>query len=242
MLQKILNLVFFAGMVFMNYLANALPINGKTTGQLSDQYPNLFVPAGITFSIWGVIYLLLFIFCIIQFREENKQLVQSLGWLFIVTCVLNGLWIVAWHYEQLPVSLLIMLGLLGSLIFINLSLKGAAPGITKAVFGIYLGWICIATIANVTALLVDYNWQAFGISHEIWTIALILVGAAITSLAIYRLNNLFIALAVVWAFSGIILKRQGDYKSIVIAAGIGILIVLAVVAYQSFRKNIPAIQ
>ncbi len=242
MILKILNLVFFAVMVFMNYLANALPINDKTTGQLSDQYPNLFVPAGITFSIWGLIYLLLLIFCIIQFREENKQVVQSIGWLFIVTCVLNGLWIVAWHYEQLPFSLFFMIGLLASLILISLSLKDAAMGITKAGFGIYLGWICIAAIANVTALLIDYNWNGFGISHEIWTIAMIVIGAVITSLAIYRMNNVFIALAVIWAFSGIILKRQVDYKSIVFAAGLAILIVLAASVYQAFRKNIPAIQ
>jgi hypothetical protein len=241
MLQKILNLVFFAGMVFMNYLANALPINGKTTGQLSDQYPNLFVPAGVTFSIWGVIYLLLFIFCILQFRAENKQIIQSIGWLFIVTCVLNGLWIVAWHYEQLPLSLLIMFGLLAGLIFINIGLKDFPAGLTKAAFGIYLGWICIATIANVTALIVQYNWQGFGISQETWTIILILIGALITSLAVYRFNNLFIALSVIWAFTGIILKRQGDYKSIVMTAALAILIVLVAAAYHGFRKNLPAV-
>ena len=101
-----INVVAFAGMILMNYLANALPLGGKTTGQLSDQYPNLFTPAGITFSIWGVIYLLLLGFVFLQFRESHKNLSASIGWLFAIGCVLNALWIVAWHYEQLPLSLL----------------------------------------------------------------------------------------------------------------------------------------
>jgi hypothetical protein len=238
MVHKILNLLFFAGMVFMNYLANALPINGKTTGQLSDQYQNLFVPAGITFSIWGLIYLLLFVFCIIQFRTENKLLVNNIGWLFALTCALNAAWIVFWHYEQLPLSLLVMAGLLISLIYINIGLKEVEPGITKAAFGIYLGWICIATIANVTAVLVNMNWQGFGISQEVWTIFMILVGAAITSLAVYRFNNAFIALPVVWAFIGIILKRQYDYKSIVIVSAVAIAVVALAAFWQFFRKEI----
>ena len=141
---RYLNLFLFAGMVVMNYLANALPLNNKTTGQISDAYSNLFVPAGITFSIWGIIYLLLAIYCAAQFSERLQNVSESIGWLFAISCVLNGLWIVSWHYEKLPVSLLIMLGLLVTLIFINIMIKELPFGITKAAFGIYLGWICIA--------------------------------------------------------------------------------------------------
>lgn len=239
MVHKILNLLFFGGMVFMNYLANALPINGKTTGELSDQYQNLFVPAGITFSIWGIIYLLLLVFCIIQFRTENKLLVNTIGWLFAVSCILNAAWIVFWHYEQLPLSLLVMAGLLISLIYINIGLKEVGPGITKAAFGIYLGWICIATIANVTAVLVNINWQGFGLPQEFWTIIMIAAGTIIAVLAVYRFNNVFIALPVIWAFIGIILKRQHDYKSIVITSGIAIAFVLFAAIWHYFKKEIP---
>jgi len=218
-------LLFFGAMVYMNYLANALPINGKTTGQLSDAYPNLFVPAGITFSIWGIIYLLLAVYCVVQFLPASKEMAARISWLFIISCAFNGLWIVAWHYQKLPLSLLIMLGLLVSLILINLQLRDLPMGVLKAAFGIYLGWICIATIANVTTLLVNAGWGAMGISEEAWSIIMIAIGALIVSLAVIRIDNPFIGLSVVWAFTGIIIKRSADYRSVVIAAALGILVV-----------------
>ena len=138
---KYLNILLFGGMIVMNYLANALPLNNKTTGELSDSFPNLFVPAGITFSIWGIIYLLLFVYCIVQFTGSNQAIVSDISWFFGISCVLNALWIVFWHYEKLPLSLLVMAGLLISLIYINFLIRSLPMGVIKASFGIYLGWI-----------------------------------------------------------------------------------------------------
>ncbi len=236
--MKYLNLLAFLAMVAMNYLANALPINGKNTGQLSDLYPNLFTPAGITFSIWGVIYLLLLVFIIVQLKADNQKLVSSIGWAFVISSVFNGLWILAWHYERTGLSVIIMVGLLASLIYINQQLSGMPFSITKLTFDIYLGWICIATIANVTALLVSVNWGGLGISAEVWTILLIATGALITIAAMHRLHNPYLALAVIWAFAGIIIKRQADYQTIVIASAIGIIIVTVFALMLLFRKTI----
>ena len=236
MLIKLVNVFAFGLMVYMNYLANALPLNDKTTGQLSEQYPNLFTPAGVTFSIWGIIYALLLIFVIIQFREQNKQMIAAIGWAFAISCLLNALWIIAWHYEQLPLSVLIIAGMLIALLVINRNLLNFSPGLTRAAFGIYLGWICIATIANVTALLVNYNWGAWGISQEAWTIIMIATGAGIAALAVYKLENPFAGLAVIWAFAGIILKRQNDFPSIVIAASIAIVIVSLATIIMFYRQ------
>lgn len=218
-------LVFFGAMVYVNYLANSLPINGKTTGQLSEAYPNLFVPSGIAFSIWGIIYLLLVIYCVVQFLPASKEMAVRISWLFMISCAFNGLWIVAWHYQKLPLSLLIMVGLLVSLVLINIQIKDLPMGVLKAAFGIYLGWICIATIANVTALLVNSGWGGMGISQEAWTIIMIATGTLIASLALMRVHNPYIGLSVVWAFTGIIIKRSVDYRSIVIAAALGIVVV-----------------
>ena len=234
---KYLNVLFFAIMIVMNYLANALPLNNKTTGELSDSFPNLFVPAGITFSIWGIIYILLLVYTIVQFTSADKTIINNIGWLFAISCIFNALWIVAWHYGKLPMSLIIMSGLLISLIYINMSVSHLPTGIIKAAFGVYLGWICIATIANVTALLVSYNWNGFGISHEVWTIIMIAAGTLIAVSALYRLNNPFIGLAVIWAFAGIILKRNDDFRSIVIAASIGIAVTAIVTLLIFFRKK-----
>ena len=236
--MKYLNLLLFAGMVVMNYLANALPLNGKTTGALSDAYPNLFVPAGVTFSIWGVIYILLVTFCVIQFTTSHQAVISRIGWLFGLSCIFNALWIVAWHYERLPMSLILMLGLLVSLIWINVFIRDLPAGFIKAAFGIYLGWICIATIANVTALLVNYGWGAFGISVETWTIIMIAAGTLIVSLTVWRLDNPFIALSVVWAFAGIMIKRQADYRVIMVTAAIAAAVVAAVLVVVFFRKRL----
>ena len=118
-----------------------------------------------------------------------------------------------------------MAGLLITLILINVRIKEIPFGISKAAFGVYLGWICIATIANITALLVSINWNGFGLSHEIWTVIMIAAGTLIVSAAIISLANPFIGMAVVWAFAGIILKRSSDYRVIVIASAIAILVV-----------------
>jgi len=233
---KYINILLFAGMLVMNYLANALPLNNKNTGELSDSFPNLFVPAGLTFSIWGVIYLLLIFYCVIQFTGPNKDVTSDISLLFAITCILNAVWIVFWHYGKLPLSLLVMLGLLTTLILINISIRQLPFGIIKAAFGIYLGWICIATIANVTALLVNSGWNAFNVPQVTWTIIMIAVGALLIGLTVYRLKNPFIGLAVIWAFMGIAIKRQDDYKSIFITAVIALIIVALLTTWGFLRK------
>ena len=227
-------------MIVMNYLATALPLNNKTTGELSDSFPNLFVPAGITFSIWGIIYLLLLIYSIVQFTGSNQIAISKISLAFGISCIMNALWIITWHYGKLPLSLLVMVSLLVSLIYINMAIEHLPLGIIKAAFGVYLGWISIATIANVTALLVNYKWNGFGVSHETWTIIMIAIGALIVALTIYRISNPFIGLSVIWAFTGIIIKRQEDFRSIVIASAAAIAIVGAVTIWGFFRKTAVA--
>jgi hypothetical protein len=225
MKYKILNLAMFAVMILFNFLANFLPLNGKTTGELSDQYTNLFVPAGITFSIWGLIYLLILGLIILQFKNDHSDILSQVGWLFAITCLFNALWIVAWHYELLPLSLVLMTGLLITLILLSFKFSDYPISLVKATLGIYLGWICIATIANVTAILVSINWSGWGISNDVWAIAMIGIGALISVFSIIKFNNPFIGLSVVWAFIGINIKRSNDFRTIVITTFFGIVVV-----------------
>ncbi len=240
MIIKSLNVVAFALMIVMNYLANALPLGGKTTGELSAQYPNLFVPAGLTFSIWGVIYLMLLIFCVLQFTSGKKELVSAIGWLFALSCILNALWIVAWHYQFPGLSLIIMILLLATLVMINHRLIPFAGGITKAAFGIYLGWICIATIANITALLVAVNWQGWGIGEEAWAVIMVLAGAVITLLVLHNYRNPFTGLVVIWALTGIIIARWPGNRAILIAAAISILALAVMSVLVAIRRPATA--
>jgi len=244
----------FLGVVIVNALAVTLPINNKTTEQLSDQYPNLFVPAGLTFSIWGVIYILLAIFVIygliIAFRKDTQKLsfIENIGILFFISCLANIGWIFAWHYEILPLSLVLMLLLLGSLITIYLRLRIGKSDSTRIVkylvhlpFSIYLGWITIATIANVTALLVDVNWNTFGLGEQFWAVAVIIVGIAIALSILFTRKDIFYCLVVDWALLGILLKRLADstpVQNVIVITIVGMVFISIGIITQIIRRKI----
>lgn len=231
------NTLAFVVMIVINTLANMLPINGKTTGELSDQYPNLFVPAGITFSIWAVIYVLLLAFIVRQYFTRFRGKAEMLGWFVTINFLLNALWIIAWHYEYVLFSLLIMISLLMTLVVINNELRNSADWMMRLTFGIYMGWICLATIANITALLVANHWTGFGISEQTWAMAVIIVGAIVGAGVMYKLTNPFLMLALIWGFYGIVLKRQTDYPAIAITSYAGMVIVLAMAMWVVIKPN-----
>jgi tryptophan-rich sensory protein len=238
MLIKILSALLFVVMIYVNYLANSLPINGMSTGAVSNAYPNLFAPAGLTFSIWGVIYLLWGIACVMFFFDGNKEILQKVSWLFIISSALNCLWIFAWHHQKFGLSVIIMLLLLASLIIISIRLAPLPNSIIKAGFGIYLGWICIATIANITIFLVSLNWGGFGISQEIWTTAMITIGLAISIAAVYKFENPFIAASVIWAFIGIAIKQHGNSQTVFITAIIAAILFAGLMVFYVVKKLI----
>lgn len=227
--------------IAVNALANALPINGMNTGEISALYPNLFVPAGITFSIWSIIYLSLIGFVLYPFISK-KTLDFEFNLLFIATCILNMSWIFAWHYLRIEVSLFIMLLFLFVVLKIYLKTKTRNRLEFWLVFipmNIYFAWICVATIANVTALLVHWN-----ISLPFpWMITIILI--LVTQLLVWVVNSRQVnwpySLVTVWALIGIIIKRattQPAYNEIVVAACLAILFTLAFTLYQARNQSI----
>ena len=250
---SILNLLGFLGTVVVNALANILPINDITTGELSDLYPNLFVPAGLTFTIWGLIYVLLAIFVIYQLlpsvrRAPQKiEFVQRIGPLFFISCLANIGWIFAWHYQIVPLSLVLMLILLGCLlaIYVRLNIgKSQAPKAQRYLahlpFSVYLGWITIATIANVTALLADINWNAWGLGEQFWAVAVIIVGIAIALSVIFTRKDIYYSLVVDWALLGILLKRLSattPAQSVVVITIVGLVLISGGVIAQMIRKR-----
>ena len=56
------------------------------------------------------------------------------------------------------------------------SARGSEKYLVHLPMSIYLGWISIATIANVTAVLVYYKWNRFGIEEQVWAIVMTVVG------------------------------------------------------------------
>lgn len=249
----IFNLVAFIATLIVNTLSNSLPLNGRTPAQLSDLYPNLFVPAGLTFSIWGIIYTWLLTFIIWQITGlfSDKRLakvapiIDKLSWLFVITCVLNIAWLFAWHWQFLLISVLVMLTLLLSLIRLNIQvgtgfskINSTEKWLIHAPFGIYLGWISVATIANITAILIGNKWDGWGLSAGNWAIIMVSIGFLIATAIVILRNNVFYGLAVIWALYGIMLKRGTEISEAsqqIEHASLYALIALAIVVIWRFR-------
>lgn len=252
---RIFAAITFILMVVVNGLANALPINGQTTGEVSDTYPNLFAPAGYTFGIWIVIYILLLVYTVYQlgvFKNSSSrtrvEILDKVSILFAISSIANSVWIFAWHYNIIWLSLILMVVILTSLIFINRELKERELTIKEKVFvklpfSVYFGWITVATIANVTTFLVSIDWDGFGIAENIWTIIVLLIGFLISTAVIVKDRNIVYGLTIIWAYTGILVKHSNKsgfdaaYPSVISSVSICIAFLFIIILYTLFSKE-----
>jgi len=250
---QIFNLIGFIATVIVNFLAVLLPIGLGTTQELSDAIPNLFVPAGITFSIWSIIYIFLGLFSIYQMRDIFKsdkiemKYLDNIGYFFFIGSLANVLWIVVWHYKLVPLSLVFMIVLLISLLFIYTKLnigKSDASKMEKIAvnipFSIYLGWITVATIANVTAVLVVLGVSSFGLLAEILTIIVIIVAVLITFAMLLLRKDYIYSFVIIWALLGIFINQITNNLTIAVTSLIsGVLILVGIVYIIIREKKLP---
>ncbi|MBN2066384.1 MAG: hypothetical protein JW771_06215 [Candidatus Thermoplasmatota archaeon] len=208
--------------VIINILANALPLNGKYTGDIAGNIPNLFVPSGLTFAIWGVIYVLLILFALYQARDlfSAKKIempfLHRISFWFILAGIGNIIWIFLWHYEQVILSILPMLLLFVSLLAMYLRLEiGKIKVMLKeklavhTMVSVYLGWITVATIANVTAVLVTLGWDTMILDTQILlTLVILIVATIIGLLVLIQREDIGYTLVIIWALLGIAIKRM----------------------------------
>ncbi len=233
--RQLLNVVGLVIALVINVLATQLPLNGITTAQVSDRFPALFVPAGYVFAIWGVIYLGLIAFTVYQAlpaQRENPRL-QKLGLLFLLSNILNSIWLFTYHYLQLGLGLVVISLFLLVLIRIYTVLeigvhkvKPAEFWLVNTPFSIYLGWLTVATIANATQLLYSLNWNGFGLSGEVWTVIMLAAAVIISALVSFTRRDAAFASVLVWAFVGISVKQV----PVPVVANAARLAALAVVA------------
>lgn len=206
------NTLLFIAVIAVNLLANALPINGMNTGEVSRLYPSLFTPSGITFSIWSVIYLSLFAFVVYQWKINDRSYFVSLSKLFMLSCALNITWIFVWHNLLPAVSVIVMLLFLIVLIKLFLlvhqvSLKSRKEYfLIKLPFTLYLSWICVATIANIAAWLAGLNIIESVSTQTILTIVMMLVACALAIIIVLRFRDYAFPVVTIWALTGIALK------------------------------------
>jgi translocator protein len=228
----------------VNRLATALPLGGRSTVELSALYPNLIVPAGVTFSIWGIIYLAVLIWTGVQFLPGRAPLARAVALPFILTSVFNASWLVLWHYQWVTMSLLVMGALLVTLVVLQGILKesgfgaDALPGVRVArwAFGMYTGWVLVATVVNITVYFVYLGWSGTGGWDRLLALALIPVAAALGGFLITVFRNPWIGSTVAWALGGVALNRWGDYPEI---AWTAIVFGALVAGYALLYRFIP---
>jgi len=231
--------------IIINGLANSLPINNQTTGEISDRFNVFFVPAGYVFSIWGLIYLGLITYSVYQLlpsQRENDRLVK-IGYLPAIASVANIGWLLLWHYEYFGLTMIAMVTLLLALIAIYVVLNIGRPKVSarevwmvNIPFSIYLGWITVATIANATSLLNYLNWGMWGINPEIWTVIMLTVGVLVAVVMAITRGDIAYLLVLIWAFSGIAVKFP-ENNTVSTAAWIASVIVGLLVILALFRNQ-----
>ena len=237
--SQVLNVLMTVAVITINVLANALPINGKNTGEISDRFPIFFVPAGYVFAIWGLIYLGLIAFSIYQALPGNRDAawLKKITPFYLLGNAANIVWIFLWHFEQFALTWIAMLVILGSLLVITSMLfkdketSGAGfRWLTKVPFSLYVGWISVATVANLSQVLYFLNWGGWGIAPQVWALVMLIVAALIAVLNLLVRRDYVYVLVFIWAYIGIALAQSTtalvSLPATLLAGALGMLVIL----------------
>lgn len=245
-LRQILMFCSLGAMLTVNALANIIPINGVTTGDVSDDIEFLFVPASYVFSIWGVIYAGLLAYAIYQglLSQKPNPRLRAIGVPFLINGIVNSAWIFAWHYRLYALSLTLMILILVTLILIYWRLEIGRTAVSRGElwcvrvpFSIYTGWITVATIANVSSTSVVNGWTGAPLSPELWTAIMLVIGTVVTAMIITRHHDLAYAMVIIWAFVGIIVKHS-DIPLIAGTAGLMVAVVVGLLVLQFPKRPV----
>lgn len=220
----------FISLVIVNILANILPINNQTSGEISNRIPSFFSLANYVYSIWIVIYILLALWIWNIFREyrTNHHIPIKRVLLFVAICIFHISWVLLWHYEFFYFSLIIMITLLCSIFSLYLTYSKDEKTLkSRLPISIYLGWIFIATFVNIDYILTYFEFGGFGITNSLWTVIYLTIGTAIALHFRYHYNDRAIVLVFIWAFFGIAVHHNLNELLITAASLflIGVLIV-----------------
>jgi len=254
LIRQIVNVVITIAVILVNGLANALPLNGQTTGEISDRFDVYFVPAGYVFAIWGLIYLGLIAFTVYQAlpsQRDNPRL-KRIGYLYALSGVANIAWLFLWHYEQFVWTIVAMLVLLLSLIAIYVRLEigrtrvpAVEAWLVRLPFSIYLGWVTVATIANATQLLDYLNWDGWGIAPQAWAVIMLIAATLITLAVSFTRGDVAYVLVIVWALAGIAVKHSDTLLVAIsawVAAGVVLLSLLIGVPLRLDRLEVHQVE
>jgi len=247
---QILNGIAFVSVVFINYLSNTGLLNNTTIGKISRGLNSLFTPAGYAFSIWGLIYILLFAFILYQGKSlfvtvKDDDFILKIGVWFIVSCVANSAWVFAWIYEYTGLSCLFIFTLLFTLLKIVVNIKMQLQHTSKTIrflvwlpFAVYSGWVTVASVANVSSYLVKINWNGFGFAEETWAVIMIGIATIINLLVLWTRNMKAFVFVGVWALIAIGVANSNHVNNITTIANIAssILVINIVIHFFNYRN------
>ena len=226
----------------MNSLSNTGTLGDGTIATVSAKYSNLFTPAGYAFSIWGLIYLAMIVFTVIQIQwawsSSDWVGANQLRILFIASNFLNAFWLVAWLNEQLGGALLIMLGLLlvlvSLMVITNQGPERFGSWSVRYPFQLYAGWITVAIIANTSAYLIqiDFSWA---LSEEAWTMVMLVAALLIYSFVLWNQNAAVYAAVGIWATSAIAYKQWEANPSVAYTAICVAIVLMLLILIKVFR-------
>lgn len=241
---QISNIIALVITIIMNYLSNTGIFNRSTMASVSAEYQNYFTPAGYAFSIWGLIYIGLIAFIIYQSKglfkkSEVPSVVLEVGWLFVISCAANCLWILAWLYAYTGTSVVIMILLLFSLMRIVISTRMELDQVPlrKIVFvwwpfSLYVGWVTVALLANISAYLAKIQWDGFGISGISWTILFICIAGVVNIFLTWGRNMREAAIAAAWGLIAVAVANANEFPSIVYTAiTVAVILIISSIAH-----------
>ncbi|MEJ2126267.1 MAG: tryptophan-rich sensory protein [Candidatus Bathyarchaeota archaeon] len=244
--MRIANPIAFIATIIVNGLAGSTTLlGGQDTAAISDANFTLITPAGYVFAIWGIIYTLLGIFVIYQAlpSQKGKEYQNKIGWLFVLSSIINIVWLFLWQYEYLIFSVPLMFMLLATLILIytRLGIGISNPDLKEKIaiqlpFSTYLGWITIASIANVATTMVSISWEGFGISAENWASVIIIIALLLASIVIITRKDIAYTLVIAWAFVGISVAQTN--QNIVMLTQISAVVVLILLTATILYKKL----
>lgn len=244
-----INGLFLIVTLVINALGAMGLINGLTQKQISDMYVTLITPSPGTFSIWSVIYSLLIISMIVMIVKKNdpyyQKAIDQISYLFRISCIMNIAWIVLFSFVLVEMSTLFIFAFLVTLTLIGIKLREIHEGkrwLLPLTFGLYAGWLFIATVVNIAAALVKINWNGFGLSQEMWGCIILIVAIAILIAVLFKIRNAVFSIPIAWAYFGIynFLKSpagfNGEFASLQLVSIVG-MVVLIIVALVQFYRN-----
>ncbi len=250
------NAVVTVGVVGWNGWAGARGLAGNTVGSLSDAYHTRFTPAGYAFSIWGLIFTGLLVHTGYQlwlaFRRDDgatgelaahrASFFARLGPWLILTNLANALWLVLWLTEQTLASAVVLAAMFGfltvAMVRLDMETWDAPFEIIALVWWpivIYAGWVTVAVLANVSALLAKHGWVSS--DSELWALAMIGVATVYNVGLVVRRNLREHAAVAIWALVAIAVAQWGRSATVQWAAVTGAAVLSLVAGAHAFRNR-----